>query len=160
VPSGPMAVLDGRYALVTGATGGIGGAIALALADAGAGLVVAGRDQGRLAEVAPRAGGARAVAGDPPAPRDPRAPAPDAAGSYTRSDDPEDFEAQLGANLVAPYRLTQLLLDGLEDLVFINSSQGLNASPGVAQYAAAEHGLRAVADALRGEVNDRGTRVL
>jgi NAD(P)-dependent dehydrogenase (short-subunit alcohol dehydrogenase family) len=44
--------------------------------------------------------------------------------------------------------------------VFINSSQGLAASPGVGQYAAAKHGLRAVADSLRGEVNDRGTRVL
>ena len=77
-----------------------------------------------------------------------------------RSDDPEVFEAQLSANLVAPYRLTHLLLDELEDLVFINSSQGLNASPGVGQYAATKHGLRAVADALRGEVNDRGIRVL
>ncbi|HET6939553.1 MAG TPA: SDR family NAD(P)-dependent oxidoreductase [Nocardioides sp.] len=164
-----MALLDGRYALVTGATGGIGGAIALALAEAGAKLVLAGRDGSRLAEVAARAGGALAVAGDLTSPEDAEALAGAAegvdilvhsAGSYARGDDPDVFEAQLGANLVAPYRLTQLLLDGLDDLVFINSSQGLAASPGVAQFAATQHGLRALADALRGEVNSRGVRVL
>jgi NADP-dependent 3-hydroxy acid dehydrogenase YdfG len=35
-----------------------------------------------------------------------------------------------------------------------------SASPGVGQFAATQHGLLAVADALRGEVNSRGTRVL
>jgi NAD(P)-dependent dehydrogenase (short-subunit alcohol dehydrogenase family) len=164
-----MELLDGRYALVTGATGGIGGAIAVGLAGAGVKLVVAGRDQSRLAEVAERAGGARAVAGDLTKREDVEELAAAAAGVdilvhsaglYVRSEDPDVFEAQLSANLVAPYRLTHLLLDELEDLVFINSSQGLNASPGVGQYAATKHGLRAVADALRGEVNDRGVRVL
>jgi NAD(P)-dependent dehydrogenase (short-subunit alcohol dehydrogenase family) len=164
-----MSLLEGRYALVTGATGGIGGAIAVGLADAGAKLVVAGRDQVRLAEVAERAGGAHAVAGDLTKREDAEelAAAADgvdilvhAAGFYARGDDPDVFEAQLGANLVAPYRLTHLLLDGLKDVVFINSSQGLTASPGVGQFAATQHGLRAVADSLRGEVNCRGVRVL
>jgi NAD(P)-dependent dehydrogenase (short-subunit alcohol dehydrogenase family) len=164
-----MSLLDGRYALVTGATGGIGGAIAVELASAGATVVVAGRDPQRLAEVAERVGGARAVAGDLTRREDAEELASaaagvdilvHAAGHYGRGDDPDAFEAQLRANLVAPYRLTNLLLESLLDLVFINSSQGLNASPGVGQFAATQHGLRAVADALRGEVNDRGTRVL
>ena len=164
-----MTLLNGRHALVTGATGGIGEAIAVALADAGASVVVAGRDRERLAEVAGRAGGATAVAGDLTRREDAEALAAAAAGVeilvhsagfYARGDDPDVFESQLSANLVAPYRLTHLLLDSLQDLVFINSSQGLSASPGVAQFAATQHGLRAVADALRGEVNDSGTRVL
>jgi NADP-dependent 3-hydroxy acid dehydrogenase YdfG len=164
-----MSLLDGRFALVTGATGGIGGAIAVALAGAGAKLVVAGRDPERLAGIAQRASAARAVAADLTRQEDAEELAAAAkgvdvlvhsAGIYARSEDPAVFESLLNANVVAPYRLTQLLLDGLDDVVFINSSQGLNASPGVAQYAAAEHGLRAVADALRGEANDSGTRVL
>lgn len=164
-----MSFLEGRHALVTGATGGIGGAIAVALAEAGARVVVAGRDHARLDEVAERAGSALALPGDLTRREEVEELAEAAAGvdilvhcagCYARGDDPGVFEDQLRSNLVAPYRLTQLLLGGLRDLVFINSSQGLNASPGVGQFAATQHGLRAVADALRGEVNDRGTRVL
>jgi short-subunit dehydrogenase len=160
-----MSLLDGRFALVTGATGGIGGA----LAGAGAKLIVAGRDPERLADIAQRAGGARAVAGDLTMAEDAEALGSAAAGVdilvhsagfYSRGDDPAVFESQLKANLVAPYRLTYRLLDGLEDVVFINSSQGLSASPGVGQFAATQHGLLAFADALRGEVNSSGTRVL
>lgn len=169
MPRRPASLLTGRYALVTGASGRIGGAIAVALADAGAALVVAGRDGDRLAEVAERAGGAHIFQGDLTVTEDTEKLAAEAdgvdilvhsAGSYARGSDPDVFAAQLATNLVAPYRLTQLLLDGLQDLVFINSSQGLSASPGVGQFAATQYGLRAVADSLRGELSERGTRVL
>jgi NAD(P)-dependent dehydrogenase (short-subunit alcohol dehydrogenase family) len=53
--------LDGRTALVTGATGRLGRVFVRALADAGAGVVLAGRDAGRLADVAGTVGD-RAVA--------------------------------------------------------------------------------------------------
>ena len=75
-----------------------------------------------------------------------------------------ELDAMYRINVRAPFLLTQKLLAALEDesgqVVFINSSAGLDAKPGAAQYAATKHALRAVADSLRQEVNDRGIRVL
>jgi NADP-dependent 3-hydroxy acid dehydrogenase YdfG len=67
-------------------------------------------------------------------------------------------------NVRAPYVLTQALLPGLRrargQVVFVNSSAGLHAGAGVAQYAATKHALKAVADSLRCEVNADGVRVV
>jgi len=59
--------LDGRIALVTGASAGIGTAVAEQLAAAGARVIVHGRDQQRTEAVAQRIGGV-AVLGDLAAP--------------------------------------------------------------------------------------------
>jgi NAD(P)-dependent dehydrogenase (short-subunit alcohol dehydrogenase family) len=76
----------------------------------------------------------------------------------------DSFDRQFAANLRGPYLLTQLLLPRLKaqggDIVFVNSTQGLAASPRVAQFAATQHGLKALADSLRDEVNGDGVRVL
>jgi NADP-dependent 3-hydroxy acid dehydrogenase YdfG len=45
-------------------------------------------------------------------------------------------------------------------IVFMNSSQGMNARANAGQYAATKHALKALADSLRDEVNDAGLRVL
>lgn len=76
----------------------------------------------------------------------------------------EDLDRLFQINVRAPYLLSQLLMPGVRaargDVVFLNSTQGLNAAPGVAQYAVTKHALRALADSLRGEVNAAGVRVL
>ena len=67
-------------------------------------------------------------------------------------------------NVRAPYLLTRALLPSLRaaqgEVVFINSSAGLTARAGIAQYAATKHALKAIADSLREEVNPDGVRVL
>ena len=77
----------------------------------------------------------------------------------------EDFDRQYATNVRAPYVLTKSLLPMLTathgQVVFINSSAGLNAKrPEVGQYSATKHALKAIADSLREEVNPKGIRVL
>lgn len=76
----------------------------------------------------------------------------------------EGLDALFLTNVRAPYALTQALLPVLKarrgQIVFINSSSGLLAKPLTAQYDATKHALKAIADALRGEVNPDGVRVL
>jgi NADP-dependent 3-hydroxy acid dehydrogenase YdfG len=76
----------------------------------------------------------------------------------------EDFDWQYKTNVRGPYVLTQCLLPLLKSkqgqVVFINSSAIFNAHPGLSQYAATKHALKAVADSLRQEVNVDGIRVL
>ena len=75
-----------------------------------------------------------------------------------------DFEVQYRTNVLAPYALTQALLPMLPahlgQIVFVNSSAGLTAPENLSQYAATKHALKAIADSLRKEVNQDGIRVL
>ena len=82
--------LDGKVAIVTGAGRGIGAATAVALAEAGADVLLAARTEAQLEEVAdegPRHGQPRARRADrrrrrsPPRPRSPTTPSPSSAGS-------------------------------------------------------------------------------
>lgn len=76
----------------------------------------------------------------------------------------EDFDWQYRVNVRAPYALIQALLSAIAlrqgQIAFINSTVGLNARGGVGQYAATKHALKAIADSLREEVNADGVRVL
>ena len=180
-----MGALDGRTALVTGASSGIGRAIALALAGAGARLALNGRDTARLAQVAEeaRAHGteASAYAADLTVPADVHSLkfSTDAdfgavdilvhsAGLFTGGNVPElpvdAFRAQLEVNAVAPYVLTQTFLPALRrrrgDIVFINSRAGQRVVSHAAAYSASKFALRALADGLRAAVGPDGVRVL
>ena len=175
--------LDGKLAVVTGASQGIGRAIALSLARLGATVCIVGRFREKLDEVtrATAAGFLQLVEADLADDNDLRRLAVfvehefqrtdilvHCAGLYGRgtlADTPiEHFDRLYRVNVRAPYLLSQLLLPRLitnrGQIVFLNSTQGLNASPGVGQYAATQHALRAIADSLRAEVNERGVRVL
>jgi short-subunit dehydrogenase len=75
----------------------------------------------------------------------------------------EDLDWQYRINVRAPYLLTQVLLpllSGRGQIVFVNSSAGLVARAGVAQYGATKHALKALADSLREELHASGRRVL
>jgi short-subunit dehydrogenase len=75
----------------------------------------------------------------------------------------DDWATQLRVNLVAPAALTRVALPALRrargTVVFVNSGSGLTAHPEWSAYAASKHGLRALADALRGEEAGNGVRV-
>lgn len=73
------------------------------------------------------------------------------------------WTSQLAVNLVAPAELTRVLLPRVRaargQVLFVNSGAGLTAHPDWAAYAASKHGLKALADALRGEEARHGVRV-
>ena len=175
----------GRVAVVTGASSGVGRAIAMALSRDGVQLCAVGRDAKRLADTVAEARrlteaagfridlavgeGIQALVGH----LEGKARGLDilvhSAGLYHQDEIEnariEDFDAQYATNVRAPYLLTKTLLPLLAEnrgqIVFINSSAGLSANrPAVGQYSATKHALKAIADSLREEVNPRGIRVL
>lgn len=180
-----MGSFAGQTALVTGASSGIGRALALALAAAGAHVALVGRRVETLETVAADARRLGSTAGPYPADLgEERGIAAlverlqrdlarldilaHAAGVFalgtTASAEVAELDRQYATNVRAPYALTQALLPMLRrqqgQIVFLNSTVGLRAAANVGQYAATKHALRAVADSLRDEVNADGVRVL
>lgn len=184
-PAVSRELLKDQVALVTGASQGIGKAIALELAAAGAGVCLVGRDLRALDAVADRARAFERPVytyhADLTIDGDVRELRSDmtrevrrldilvlCAGVYSRGRiedaSPEEFDVLYRANVRAPYVLTRILLPLLQEtrgqIVFINSSVGLAAPAEVMQFAATQHALKAIADSLRQQVNAAGLRVL
>ncbi|MGH8056985.1 MAG: SDR family oxidoreductase [Candidatus Entotheonellia bacterium] len=180
-----MRTFAGQTAVVTGASSGIGSALALGLAAQGAAVCLVGRNLERLEAVAERARAtpARVLIYQADLTRDAHMHAlttrlqrdvgqldvlVHGAGVIALGpieDTPlEKLDWQYRTNVRAPYALTQAVLPMLRDrqgqIVFINSSVGLNARANVGQYAATKAALKAIADSLRQEVNAVGVRVL
>lgn len=90
------------------------------------------------------------------------------AGAYSHGDlqsaSIDEFDRLYRTNVRMPYLLTQSLLPMLKSrqgqIVFINSSKGLQAHAYAGQFAATQHALKAIADSLREEINSEGVRVL
>jgi short-subunit dehydrogenase len=173
--------LDGAVALVTGASSGIGAATAAALAAAGATILLTGRDEARLAEVAGRAGG-RALAADLAADGGAARLAEKALGAAPGGIDilvnnaglgwagplgeiPAGKVAELAAvNLTAPIELTRLLVPGMIErgrgaVAFVSSIAGVTGVRGEAVYAATKAGLSGFAESLGYEVRGHGVTV-
>lgn len=75
-----------------------------------------------------------------------------------------DLDLQYRTNVRAPYLLTQaflpMLLASQGQIVFVNSPAALHTRANVGQYSASKSALKAIADSLRAEVNGTGMRVL
>ncbi|WP_405372034.1 MULTISPECIES: SDR family oxidoreductase [unclassified Microbacterium] len=167
---------------LTGAGSGIGQLLARRLAERGDRLIVVARDADRAADLRAEYPGSIAVVADLTEPSSLEA-ALAAAGLPEEFDEIDalvhaagivdlahvadlpvaSWQAQLAVNLVSPAELTRLLLPRLRrargQVLFVNSGAGLTAHPQWAAYAASKHGLKALADALRGEEAGHGVRV-
>jgi short-subunit dehydrogenase len=167
-----------RYrAVLTGASGGIGRAIAAALAPHCDELLLVGRDAGRLAQSAAAAGGAaRTLVADllTQQGRDAvrlrgmnllinNAGAADFASLETQSD--ALLEDIVRTNVLAPMQLTRRLLPEMAKareawVVNVGSIMGYLGYPGQAAYCASKFALRGFSEALRRELADGPVRVL
>jgi NADP-dependent 3-hydroxy acid dehydrogenase YdfG len=151
-------------ALVTGAGGGIGGALAAALAGAGTQVHGLGRREVDFEDEAAVGRAAEALAGE----IEGLDVLVHAAGAYAEGAMAEapvaDLDRLWRVNLRAPWVLTRALVPALRRrrgwVVFVNSSVWGAARGGVGSYAASKYALKAVADALRAELNPDGVRVL
>jgi short-subunit dehydrogenase len=168
--------LAGRTVLLTGATGGLGQAMARALAARGATPILTARSAGRLEPLAAEVGG-RAVACDLGDPADldrllalvgsPDALVANAALPGSGRIDAlsmEEIDAALAVNLRAPIVLAKALTGAMiarnaGHLVFVSSLAGKAASSGGSLYSATKFGLRGFALGLREDLRRHGVGV-
>jgi short-subunit dehydrogenase len=168
--------LDGRTVLLTGATGGIGQAIARACSGRGARLVLTGRRADALEPLAEELSG-RAIACDLSQADEvtrllsevgnadvlvanAALPASGLLGSFSV----EELDAAVAVNLRAPMVLARALSAGMVargagHLVFISSMSGKTASVGGSVYSATKFGLRGFALGLREDLRGTGVGV-
>ncbi len=177
-----MFSLNGKAALVTGATGGIGEAIARALHGAGATVGLSGRNADRLGALAKdletrvhilpadlsgaeaadalikaaesAMGGVDILVNNAGLTRD----------TLSMRMKDEDWQAVLDVNLTAPFRLARAALRGMMKkrhgrIVNIASIVGVTGNPGQANYCASKAGMIGWTKAMAAEVATRGVTV-
>ncbi|SDZ00146.1 SDR family NAD(P)-dependent oxidoreductase [Herbiconiux ginsengi] len=174
-----MRELEGKTALVTGASKGIGLAIARGLVDAGAVVVAAARSSSAELDALVAGGAARFVAADLSSADAPAALVSAAGGvdilvnnvgaATTRVDGflsvtDEQWQNSLTLNLLAAVRTTRAVLPGMLEagrgtIVTIASVNALLPDPAVIDYGAGKAGLLNVMKSLSKEYGGRGIRV-
>jgi short-subunit dehydrogenase len=168
--------ISGSRALITGATGGIGQAIARALRAAGAELILTGRRGAVLEELAPELD-ARTLTVDLSVPAEVERLVTDAgdvdilianaalpASGTLESFSVEEIDRALDVNLRAPIVLAHELAPGMVrrgrgHLLFVSSLAGKASTPRTAIYNATKFGLRGFAGALRADLRGSGVGV-
>jgi short-subunit dehydrogenase len=175
-----MTRLEGRTIVLTGASGGIGSALAAALVDDGATVLAVGRDPVRLNALVHRhragaivpvaadlctAAGRAAVVAQAKAMSASLLVIAHAQGAFGLIEDQSEatLSALVGTNLVAPLLLIRALLPALQcqadpAVVAVGSTFGALAFPGFAAYSASKFGLRGLIEALAREYADGGVR--
>ena len=180
LPATPSFRLDGRRALVTGASSGIGLGCAVAMAEAGAEVTCVARRIGPLqdvvAQITASGGQAKAVACD--VADLPRLEALfdhsfdvviNAAGlaRHTPATDttPEDFDAVMAVNLRAAYFLSQYAARAMMaagkpgSIIHVSSQMGHVGGPDRAVYCASKHALEGMVKAMALEWGPQGVRI-
>jgi NADP-dependent 3-hydroxy acid dehydrogenase YdfG len=180
-----MQSLKNQIAVITGASSGIGKAIALSLAGQGAEVCLVARRRELLEDVAKQAHarGSRGHACPADLTKD-----EDIFGLGERFEKDfgrvnilvlcggaifhgplekaslADFDLMYRSNVRGHYLMIQTMLPLLRkstgQIVFINSSAGLRSAATTGQFSATQHAFRSIADSLRDEVNPLGIRVL
>ena len=174
--------LSDQTALITGASGGIGGAIARALHSQGAQVMLAGTRRNTLstlaAELGERAHIGLADLGDPAAADRLVKTAETAMGRVDilvnnagvtrdmlalRMDD-ESWRAVMDVNLTAAFRLTRAALRGMVRrrhgrVIGITSVVAITGNPGQANYAAAKAAMIGMSKSIAAEIAGRGITV-
>jgi 3-oxoacyl-[acyl-carrier protein] reductase len=174
--------LTEKTALVTGASGGIGGAIARALHAQGAAIALSGTRREALDKLAGELGARIHVLpcdlGDPAAVETLVPRAEEAMGKLdilvhnagiTRDNlilrmKDEEWERVLAVNLGAGFRLARAAIRGMMRrragrIIFITSVVGVTGNPGQANYAASKAGLMGMAKSLAQEIASRNVTV-
>ena len=168
--------LEGKTALVTGASRGIGRSIALELARAGASVVVGYQAAAEEAEEVAAEAGGRAVAADVSDPDEARRLVEETGdvdilvnnagltrdGLIARMPE-EDWRAVLDTNLTGAFHTCRAAVRGMMRrrggaIVNISSVVGVHGNPGQTNYAASKAGLIGFTKALARELGSRGVR--
>lgn len=174
--------LSGKSALITGASGGIGGAVARVLHAQGAAVALSGTREDALRSLAAELGERTHICpcnlSDPDAVAELVGQAEEAMGAVdilvnnaglTRDNlsmrmKDEEWDAVLAVNLTASFRLTRAALRGMMKrrwgrIIGITSVVGVTGNPGQANYAASKAGMIGMTKSVAQEIANRGVTV-